>query len=166
MLNTRLAEILYKQYVNYVIAVVFRMTEDRMVAEDIVQEAFIKAFLNFEQLKVKEHFCHWVARIAVNTCHSYYRKQREVPIGDCFGEDEVAKDELEAVVERDQLAWLLSDQGEKDSEVISMYYLNGLSVAEMAQELDISKANVRMRLMRARRKLLAKLESVVNVEDG
>ncbi|MDR1961546.1 MAG: sigma-70 family RNA polymerase sigma factor, partial [Gracilibacteraceae bacterium] len=71
MISKKLAEELYTENLDHLRRVVSAMEKDRARIEDIVQEAFLKAFQAFEQLRDPSKFRAWISRIAVNQCYEY-----------------------------------------------------------------------------------------------
>jgi len=136
-----------------VLAVVARMVGEEE-AEDLVQEALLRAFLGLSQLRDPARFGAWLCGIAMNLAKMRRRRRalesrvaepRLVDVGS--GEREL----LEVV--RDAL-WVLPP-GQRDA--VLMHYVDELSSAEIARLLRSSAGAVRVRLHRAREQLRAEL---------
>ena len=81
--NTDAMESVYNTYKQSFLNLAYRFTGDRFLAEDLLQDIFIKIFLNIKKLKSPEAFKSWIYRIAVNTCMSSKQKKvkaREVSL--------------------------------------------------------------------------------------
>jgi RNA polymerase sigma-70 factor, ECF subfamily len=154
----------YEQLVNrYHIGLIIhceRLTGDRQTAEDIAQEAFIKAF---ERLKdfddTKSRFSTWLYKIASNKAIDHLRaRKRSVPSEDIeiFAETaapDYAAGEQHRIV-RDAVAAL---QPPAHRQVVEAYYWQGKSYQQIADDLDISINTVRTRLRRAKQQLRSDL---------
>jgi len=133
------------------------------VAEDMAQEAFIKAYLHLDGLDTPARFGNWLRIIAANECRLHLRRSRPglVPVGQ-IRETEVAsadqqRDVRERETEREQLETAalqaLSRLSEKNRQVLMLHYLGGHSTKEVAGFLGTSVPAVKMRLHRARKQL-------------
>lgn len=67
---------LYHQYSKGMFSICMRMTGSRADAQDVLQEAFIKAFNNLHQLKEENNFGGWLRRIVVNECIRFTKKNQ------------------------------------------------------------------------------------------
>ena len=113
---------------------------------DAVQEALLKAWQRRDSLREAAYFRTWLVRILINECRMLRRRNRRVTPVEVLPEreapppDEALRDALEALDER----WRLP---------LVLHYLEGFSVREIAEMLDTPENTVKMRLMRARRRL-------------
>ncbi len=73
--KNKTVEALFKSYARGMYNICLRMTGNKHDAEDILQEAFYLAFVNFNKLKKIESFGAWLKKIVVNKCISFLRKQ-------------------------------------------------------------------------------------------
>lgn len=138
-------------------------------AEEMVQEAFVKAYLSLPTFAGKSDFSRWLSSIAVRTCCEFWRKayrSREIPMsaltdkhqdwleevlsGDSgeSGRDHDMRSEAAEVLEH-----ALNTLSAQDRMVLDLVYLEGLSIKEAADLLGWSTANVKVRSFRSRRKL-------------
>jgi RNA polymerase sigma-70 factor, ECF subfamily len=146
----------------------YRVLRNRHDAEDAVQTAFLNALEHLDRFRGEASFATWVRRIAVNASLKILRRKRTrgefsldaataeteegmVPhpkfIAD-WGKDPAA--DLESSELGTLLEQAIDELGEKHRLVFLLRDVEGLSVAETAQELGISEANVKVRLLRAR----------------
>ena len=135
-------------------------------AEDIAQEAFVRAYLNLRQLREPDRFAAWLWRLARNECQQWRRRQRPAaPLADV--EDTLTSpqpsptDDLEQTETRRLVQRSLRRLSDKNRLAISLHYLGGLSYEEIAQFLDLSTNAVAARLHRARRELEAHLMDAI-----
>lgn len=149
--------------------------------EETAQEVFIRVYQSLPTYKGTGAFRKWLTSIAVRTCYDYWRKQyrtREVPLSSLtehhqeWLEQAVADrsgrsfDELASRKEaRELLDWALAQLSPENRLVLELVYLEGLSVREAAEQLGWSSVNVKVRSLRARKKL-AQLLSGVMREGG
>jgi RNA polymerase sigma-70 factor (ECF subfamily) len=139
------------------------------VMEDIVQEAFIRAYKSLRTFKGRSTFRSWLSSIAVRTCSDYWRKAyklREVPLSALTERhrrwlESTISDQSEQTFNqmgsqqeaREILDWALGRLGAQDRMVLELIYLEGLSGKETADLMGLSLANVKVRAHRSRKKL-------------
>ncbi len=154
---------LFKAFYRRTFAVVYTVLRSRESAEDITQDAFIKAFQNMEQLREPEKFGAWLAVIASNLARNYLKREKkvvycdELPVLETAGgndTEEKAMGNLEAEQVRRALRALPPDQ----YQVIILQYYYELKIDEMAALLKLNVGTVKSRLFRARAKLSRILE--------
>jgi len=133
-------------------------------AEEVAQEAFLKAFRSLRSFRREAQFSTWLLRITVNEARMRLRKRREVSLDSLSPNHEEADytpillaDWREIPGEallRDETRRLLSESiaalPENYREIITLRDVNGLSTAESAEILGLSQGNVKVRLLRAR----------------
>lgn len=143
-----------------------RIVKDSFVAEDIMQESFITAFSKLNDLKQEETFGPWLKRIVVNNSLTYYKKQQN---NTAVGLDSVlykiedeTEDETDAVeyvnVKAKELQNTLSTLNESYEIALTLHYIEGYDYEEMCAILNISYANCRTLLSRAKASLKKKLQ--------
>ena len=127
---------------------------DRYMAQDIVQETFVRAWRNRDSQKGNEKG--WLIRVAANLCHDYHRSRWFRQIDHRFSVDELqiaaSSSESNEILELvHQLPW-------KEKEVVILFFWNNLSADEIALTLGISRASVYRRLEKAKKHLKLELE--------
>ena len=127
---------------------------DMSMADDIAQEAFVKAYLSLDKLRDDARFKAWLYRIAHRTFLTYRRSQ-------CFFEDCTAIADTMAATDAGNdyqpLYDALAGLPPKERTAIVLFYMENYSVKEISQVVDCSEVAVRQQLSRARdhlRKLL------------
>ena len=144
--------------------------------EETIQNVFLRAFQSLPSFKGKSDFSHWLASIAVRTCHDFWRKtyrSREAPMSTLtekhqkWLEEVITEQSEQAITEkgsqdeaRELLDWALGKLTAEDRMVLELVYLEGLSGKEAADLLGWSVANVKVRCFRSRKKLEKILEAV------
>lgn len=141
----------------------FAYLHDQTMAEDAVQETFLKAYCNLDTFRGESSEKTWLFRIAINCCRDMYRtswlKHTDQAVTlDMLPEpvQETTQIDLELTVEVMRLPIRLR-------EVILLYYFQDMSTIEIAETMNITQQAVSNRLKRAREKLRKMLS---NYEGG
>ena len=137
------------------------LLKDEDNAKDIMQETYITAFLKLDTLKDEEKFCGWLTAIATNKCKNKLKGKVEYQIDDEVLITEAETDELmlpeEYITKAEKRKVLLQIMEDTLSfnqyQVVLMFYFNELSIAEIAQALEISEGTVKSRLNSSRAKM-------------
>lgn len=142
-----------------------KMCRNPYDAEDLTIEAFGKAFRNLDHYSSEYAFSTWIFRIAANNCIDFLRRKNTSPM--CV-DDDLETCEQKAVsmpnaverrtpedfcMEKQRVAMMriaVSQMRENYRKLIELRYFNELSYEEIAEELNISLANVKIKLFRAK----------------
>lgn len=167
--NNRVAQLqLYKQYCDGMYVVAMRFMKNSMEAEDIVQEAFIKAFSRLDQFKAEVTFGAWLKRIVINKCIDCLKSKKqhlqeldEVHLkvvdsnyeNEWLVEDTITLDEVKDAIQR------LPD---KYQYVVMLYLVEGYDHQEISEILNITEVTSRTQLSRGKSKLKQLLTPVKN----
>jgi RNA polymerase sigma-70 factor, ECF subfamily len=151
-------EVLVRRHTPAVYAHALRFFRDGSVAEDIVQEVFVKVFRSLDSFDARSQFTTWLFRITRNTCLDEIRagRRRPVPVdpldhpvlGDDFSDEVV----LSAAVES-----AMATLAPEDRDALSAISVFGLSYDEAAKALSVPAGTVKSRVFRARRALAVQL---------
>lgn len=123
----------------------------RADAEDVLQEVYILAYERFSQLKNQDSFKAWLISIARNKCNDYFRRQAgvmEIPLE--VLEEKQLTDSRFGVAEGNMVQETLEKLGDKDKQILYLYYWKELPQAEIAKRLDVPLGTVKSRLHTAR----------------
>ena len=159
---------LYRQYCDGMLIVALRFVKDTMEAEDIVQEAFIKAFSRLDQYRAEVSFGAWLKRIVVNRCIDVLKskKQRLVELEEHHLNVVDAKDENEWLVDDDitieDIKSAIEELPEKYRYVVMLYLIEGYDHSEISEILNISEVASRTQLSRGKQKLQTVLKTEKN----
>ncbi|HEX6243722.1 MAG TPA: RNA polymerase sigma factor [Polyangiales bacterium] len=130
-------------------------------AEDVMQEAYVQAFTHLAQFEGRAKFATWLTRIAVHAALARVRRQREVLV-DTEEDADVDGESPEETVARRELSALLTPMVDalplSFRSVFVLRAVEGLSVAETAQCLELREETVRTRFFRARQQLQLSVE--------
>ena len=156
---------LIRPYERSVFTAALAILQNEADAEEVAQEAVLKAFRNLGQFRGEARFSTWLVRIAINEARMRVRRQIQVrmepldPAPDEEGEYTprqlkdwrfIPSEALEQTELRAALAKALASLGEKYREVLMLRDVQQLSIAETAEVLELTPANVKVRLLRAR----------------
>lgn len=146
------------------------------IAEDIVQEVFIKVFKSLKSLDDCGKIAGWLRKISINCCCDYWRieyKKKEISFSSLGGEygnlfdkleSESAGEEFERKNRHMNLKLILDAAlmyiSPKDRIILEMVYFDGVSVEDAAKLMGMTKTGVKVRNFRARKKLLTILNKM------
>lgn len=130
--------------------------------QDAIQEAIVKAFTKIHTLREDRLAKTWLIRILLNECYTILRqKNRLVSIEDYPGEEKAAEKE-----DYSDLYEALSDLSEQARICVTLYYMEGYRVKEIASLLDVPESTVKNRLARARIRMRRELEAMEEDSPG
>ena len=157
--NDRKAQLqLYNQYCDGMFTVAMRFVKDTMEAEDVVQEAFIKAFSKLHQYKAEVTFGAWLKRIVINKSIDLLKSKKQMleldevhlKVIDNNYEDEWLVDDAITLDEVKQAIQKLPD---KYQYVVMLFLIEGYDHQEIAKILNITEVASRTQLSRGKTKL-------------
>ena len=163
---------LLRRYEGKIFRLALHITQNREDAEDVLQEAFLKAYEHLDQFQGQSKFYTWIVRIAVNQALMKLRKRksdRSVSLDETIdtGEDTVAREVAawdenpEQQYSREEINQILSSAIDGLAPIYRAVFVlrdvDELSTEETAEALDLSVPAVKSRLLRARLQLRDKL---------
>ncbi|MFT5216683.1 MAG: RNA polymerase sigma factor (sigma-70 family) [Glaciecola sp.] len=167
--NDRKAQLkLYNQYCDGMFTVAMRFVKDTMEAEDIVQEAFIKAFAKLHQYKAEVTFGAWLKRIVINKSIDLLKSKKQQML-------ELDEVHLKVIDTNYENEWLVDDAitldevkeairklPDKYQYVVMLFLIEGYDHQEIAEILTITEVASRTQLSRGK----AKLRELLTVEQN
>ncbi|BFT74916.1 MULTISPECIES: RNA polymerase sigma factor SigW [Paenibacillus] len=162
---------LVELYRNKIQKLAFRMLHNRPDSEDIVQETFIRVYLNLNHYDESQNFSTWIYRIGKNVAIDLLRKKRPVQSLDAELSDHdddysyysklASQDQSpeHAVLQteiQDHMHTSINKLADKYKSVITLYYLEELSLQEISTKLNLPITTVKTRLHRGRELLRKK----------
>lgn len=161
--DTQALEALYKKYKRPLFNLAYRHTYNTEVAEDLLQDIFVKIFTNLQGLQNAETFNGWVYRIALNTCYSYLRSMRSKH------KKTVSLSEVERVIQTDHngvqervmkrpLDEAIQSLPKGLRSVFLLHDVQGFKHEEIAKMLGCSAGTSKSQLFKARMKIRAYLK--------
>jgi RNA polymerase sigma-70 factor (ECF subfamily) len=153
-------EALIEKYKDYVYNIALKITASREMAEEVVQDSFLKVYQYAGRFRKKARFSTWLYRIAYTTAVATADKQSKVAIGDKLNgnidlpetdmlpvsmyDTEYLKKEIDTAIKQLPAAFAL---------VLTLYYLHEQSVDEICIITGETRETIKVRLFRARKKL-------------
>lgn len=160
-------ERLFERYHAPVLNYLHRMVGDRALAEDLTQDAFVKAYRALPGTRPDLAFKAWLYRIATNTAISHLRRRkivRWVPF--MAGQDHSTGESIERSVGRKHdVETALAKLPQHYASVLLLRHYQGLSLAETAHALDITENAAKLRLFRARKAFAAVYGGPLGADD-
>jgi len=161
-------EELIRRHQRRVFALVGSILRRREDVEDVAQQVFLKVFISIKRFDLRAAFSTWLYKITVNECWDYLRKKKVRPLvyeAD-LSEEQVSR--LDGIVSADRppegqadraevkelLDWMLAKLPEQDAQLLVLKEMEGFSVHELAEILDLNVNTVKVRLFRARGRLM------------
>jgi len=167
--------VLVERYKGKVFSLAYGFTRDRVAADDLAQEVFIKAYVSQSKFQAKSEFGTWLYRVAVNHIKDYLRKNKRrmkgIPLekaGDrALASSDLGPDEQRLREgEREIVQAALARLPEKYRVILTLRDIDGLSYEDISGILKLSPGTVDSRLHRARRKLREKLTGRLGRQGG
>jgi RNA polymerase sigma factor (sigma-70 family) len=163
---------LVDKYKTMVYSLALRLVKDREEAEEISQDAFVKAYQSLASFKGKAKFSSWLYRIVYNTAISKLRQQ---PAGRVSLDGPNMKytlnieskqnyDTLTAEERKKYLEKALDSLDSDEKMFVILYYYEEQDLDEIAMIAGLTKTNTKVKLYRARKKMLTVLQSYLKEE--
>jgi len=150
--DRKMQEMLYRQTAPKMLAVCMRYARDRMEAEDVLQQGYIKVFQKVDAYRGDGSFEGWIRKVMVNTAIESYRKNLRtlnvVPIEDAFEQPSSGFDFSRLGMQ--DLMGIIQKLSDGYRMVFNMYIIEGYSHKEIAEALGISEGASKSQLSRAR----------------
>ena len=157
-----------------------RLTENPQDAEDMAQEAFLKAYRSLPEFRGDCKFSVWLYRIVTNVSLDYRRKQKRRPASSLTVEDEEGEEQqmdipdasaspeklLERKLTREAVRRGMDALTEDQRKILLLREISGLSYEEIGETLGLEAGTVKSRISRARKKLCDFLRADGNIPDA
>ena len=159
---------LVERYQNKVFSIIYGILRNRNDAEDISQQVFTKVYTSIGNFDSRSSLLTWIYKITVNECYDYLRKKR---VRKLVYESDISEDDSKLMenseitsdkrvpadvrlAQRDLLLKMLEKISEEDRTLILLKEVEGHSVEELAKRTGMNENTVKVKLFRARQKLL------------
>lgn len=170
--NTNAYAYLVDSYKDMVFGMALKIVREREEAEEVTQDTFIKAFKSLSSFKGDAKFSTWLYRIAYHNCMDRIKKQAKKH--QLTQIDQVVENKIEALentldaIERKERSELLKEcmdcLPEDEKSLLWMFYFDELSLKEIIEITGFSEANIKVKLFRARKRLLTIVKQKVEPE--
>lgn len=150
-----------ERYGGEVFAIVSRLVPNREDAEELTQDAFVRAYNRLDSFVGRSSFSTWVCRIAYTTAVSWLRKKRikYLSIEDKQGLSDREVDEaLDDESRLDELQKAIALLKPDEQMLLELYYFESRPLADIAYILDVEPGTIATRLHRIRRKLYSMMK--------
>jgi RNA polymerase sigma-70 factor (ECF subfamily) len=146
--------------------------------EDVAQEVFLRLYFSLDQLRTPEVFEPWLYRLTVNASYDYLRKskrrpesrmsdlsEQQVMMADAAAGSKVQFEEGEKHRVRDTVQSLLASVSEEDRILLTLKEVEGLSLKELEQVYHVNENSLKVRLFRARQRVLKNVKGVTKRQE-
>ena len=148
-------ERLMHEYGDELLRTCYLYLKDYQLAEDAVQETFIKAMKSYDSFEHKSSEKTWLMRIAINCCKNVMRtrwfRTRQYNLENHI--NRISDDPIDDFLEKNSVSAAIMALNADDRQVIALYYYQELSVKEIAMVIGKSENTTIQRLNRARGKM-------------
>lgn len=150
--------LIINRYQNYVVNIISKLITDKEDIKDLTQEIFIKVYYCLPKYNIKYEFKNWLYKLTINYILDFIRSknskyklkilsEEEYQYELMEGDELYKKEELREKIER--LYECINKLKSKYKEVVILKYIEGLQIEQIAEILNISYNNVKIRLHRA-----------------
>ena len=166
--------LLYDRYANKVFAKCYSFTHDRPLAEDLAHDIFLRVYLKLGEFRGEAKFSTWLYSVTYHACVEYKRKDTKLTKDQAayLAEQDVChatEAESEAAlldIQIEQLKIVLERISPEEKALLLMKYQDGMSVEELMVLTDAKESAVKMRLKRAKDKVIAFSRAVTTASIG
>jgi len=162
---------LIDRYQQMAFTLALSIVKNREDAQEITQDAFMKAYRSLADFREQSRFSSWLYRIVYNTAISGQRLKKDAFLdidstaAKYSSENRVeASDKLETRDRKVLLKQAIAQLDEDDAFIIILYYYKELSIEEIQQITGISNSNIKVKLHRSRKRLFQTLEHTLKSE--
>lgn len=160
--NTHLFAVLYDRYASVVYNKCYGFSKNKEEAQDLTHDVFVKLFVKLRTFKGKSKFSTWLYSFTYNFCVNYVQRdtnkknERVTVVADQIKEteDDEIDDATLLELKADKLAKALEMIEPEQKMILLMKYQDDLSIKDIAKVLDLGESAVKMRLKRAKEKVV------------
>jgi len=164
-----------ERYQTKVFSIIYGILRNHNDAEDIAQQVFSKIYFSIQNFDFRSSLLTWIYKITVNECYDYLRKKRVRKLvyeSDFTEEDaqrmqntEAATDQAPAIdtqlARKDLVIKLLARLSAEDRSLLMLKEVEGHSVEELAQMTGMNENTIKVKLFRARQKLVKAAQRLI-----
>ncbi len=165
-------EYLVNTYKNLAYTVAITILRNREDTEEVVQDAFIKAFASLPEFKKSSKFSTWLYRIVYNCALTKIasRKIMDASLDEVSSHEKNSNNEnegwdaLRSHEKRKYIDRAMDRLSPEDRLLFTLHYAHGKTISEIGNIMDLKRSAIKMRLLRGRKQLKIELESVLGNE--
>jgi RNA polymerase sigma-70 factor (ECF subfamily) len=135
----------------------WRFSRNPGVCEELVQEVFVEAYFSLKSYRGQAPFLHWLRTIGTRVGYRFWKEQKKtkalLPLTDFDIIEKKDADAVDSSVAAELLHSLLARLPRADRLVLTLMYFEQYSTREIAEQMGWNRAMVKMRALRARKKL-------------
>ncbi|WP_152426403.1 RNA polymerase sigma factor [Cesiribacter andamanensis] len=153
-------ELLYRKYSRKMYAICQAYARDKDMAQDILQDSFVKVFLKINTYAPTNSLEGWIRRVVTNTAIDYFRQSRRLNNFIELVEEhnqEVSEDNISRAINVEEILFFLRKLPEGARVIFNLYAIEGYTHKEIADRLSISEGTSKSQYSRARTILQAYL---------
>jgi RNA polymerase sigma-70 factor (ECF subfamily) len=148
---------LVRRYEAQIARLMWRFSRDRAVCEELVQEVFVEAYFSLKSYRGRAPFLHWLRKIGTRVGYRFWKEQAKrkalMPLTDFDAIEKKDTDVVDPQIAAEILHSLLARLPQADRLVLTLMYFEQNSTREIAARMGWNRAMVKMRALRARKKL-------------
>ena len=168
--DTSLFRLLVEKHKDVSLTIACSIVKDEEEAQDALQDAFMKVYKHLHKFNFESSFSTWLYRILINTCYTALEKKKrrktssmEEPfineIPDAGSANQLREKERSVYIKN-----VLTTMKPREALVLKLHYLGEQSISEMAAITELSPANIKVILHRARKSFHADLDKLLGSE--
>ena len=164
---------LYHRYLHIFLSTARNALGDQALAEDVVQDAFVKMYRALPSFQFGSKFSTWFYKIVYNTAITAQRKQSVFDSYDDAIATDLTTSEVDsatAILEREDrkeiIARVLKKLPADESLVLNLFYLEECSIADIGQITDLTPSNIKVKLFRGRKHFYETLQLMMKNETA
>jgi RNA polymerase sigma-70 factor (ECF subfamily) len=154
---------LVRRYEGQITKLMWRFSRDPAVCEELVQDVFVEAYFSLKSYRGRAPLIHWLRKIGVRVGYRYWKEQTktraEVPLREFDAIEAESPDAVDPSAAAEMLHALLARLPAADRLVLTLMYFEECGTKEIAERMGWTRAMVKMRAHRARKKLRTIAES-------
>ncbi len=155
--------LLVNKYQHFAYTLAVRITKNAEDAEEVTQDAFVKAYTSLSGFKGESKFSTWLYKIVLNLSMSKVRRKKEphqniddLNLQTAIDSDGARKSERTYYVEK-----AIASLPEDEAAIVTLFYMEDQSLDEISGVVNLSLTNTKVKLFRARKKMAEMLKSVL-----
>ena len=168
--NTHLFAVLYDRYSSVVYNKCYGFSKSKEEAQDLTHDVFIRLFVKLRSFKGRSKFSTWLYSFTYNFCVNYVqrnsnkKKEKVTVVTDVIKDEDIDENEIDDAtlfeLKSDKLAKALTLIDPQDKMILLMKYQDDMSIQEIQESLDLGASAVKMRVKRAKERVVKKYEEL------